>query len=339
MNTIPLPALEGRLPLGFLAACGVLRLLSDEANEDVRLSWDPSSGVARLHVDASLDDVVERLQSVVANLEPSVTLPGGPAGFPASESPKEWPRGDPMRMPVLCFRDQIEHWRSEYSTKFVDMWVPGMVTDLAVDEKDCVDLTPFAAPSGKQQFSTMFGASAQRVRQSPVLIREALVGWKRYPGVSGEYLDHHVLQSAADTSAGESQEAGVPGATWLALMALPWFPAWGAGKSTPKRSQSKSGDSPSSRSGAGGWQVVQGSRRRVVAWPLWSASLDPDSVLALISHPFLRAREAPSGDLIFGLDKLAPYSVFAVRAAERRRVADRKFAGVLTPVSATGVAK
>lgn len=323
-STLELPALDGRLPLGFLAACGVQRLLNSDGGPPVRLSWCPVRAIARLVItgergdgsdspsSVELDAVVTRLHDVAVGISDDGLLPGGVPGFPGA-APKGWPRNDGMRVPREHFASSVAAWRSLMSAT-ADRWVPAMVTDQAVDGKGCVAITPFAAPSGQQTFITMFDKALRMVQGDRDLVRQALIGWRRRDGVTGEYLDHHVLQSAADRSDGRSDERGVPGATWLALMALPRFPVWSAG-ATPL---------------AGGWQSV--GRRRALAWPLWQAPLDEESVASLVAHPGLRLAAGADGRLACDISSLEPLSVFRVCAAERRQISGRTFAGVLTPI-------
>lgn len=318
MNVIDLPALDGRLPLGFLAACGVLRLLDEAAPAGApvpRLSWDDRTGTARLHAATDLDGILDTLGKVAGAVVEGALMPGGPSGFPSGRAPKEWPRGDPMRMPVSEFRGVLNGWRRECGKSFVDAWVPAMVTDSSADDAQCAELTPFAAPSGQQKFATMFAKPLELVSKEPDFLRQALVGWRRVDDVTGEYLDHHVLRSAADGTGGKSVERGVPGATWLALMALPWFPVWSDGRFAL----------------AGGWQR-RARRRPLLVWPLWAEPLDAVAAPALATHPLLRA-DATSGPLpIVDLHGLRPLGVFLVCAAERQSISGRNFAGVLTAV-------
>lgn len=330
MMHLELPALDGRLPLGFLAACGVLRLLTEDAGSTgraPRLSWDEHTATALLHGFDDLDELVELLHQMALDIDEDALLPGGPADFPGSTKIVDAPRGDPMRSLAERFRGQVAEWRSQHGTEFVDTWVPAMVTDQVVDDARCVAISPFAAPSGQQKFATMFEKNLGSVRAHSGSIRQALTGWRRVEGVTGEYLDHHVLRSAADRSDGKSQEAGVPGATWLALMALPLFPTV-AGRSDAL---------------AGAWQAVPMGRRRtrnIFTWPLWSEPLDIDAVQTILTHPGLRVevvsprgeeRPGLSAELFVDLRPLRPLSVFYVGAAERRRISGRNFAGVLTP--------
>lgn len=319
-TVIDLPALDGREPLGFLAACGVLRLLSSDGGQAPRLSFDPVRGSARLHLrlDAAhggdpLDGVVQRLHRVATGIGPRALLPGGAPGFPGPAH-KGAPRNDGMRTPREQFRHTVEAWRAEM-VEAADVWAPALVTDQLIDDKGCVVISPFAAPSGQQTFATMFDKSLRMVQRDERLVIQALTAWRRIDGVTGEYLDHHVLRSGADRSDGESVEIGVPGATWLALMALPLLPVWSDGAAAL----------------AGGWQRV-GRGRRAMSWPLWSDAVDVFGLQVLIAHPSLRLR-FEQDEWVCDASAMAGLSVFRVCAAARREIPSRTFAGVLAPIT------
>ena len=143
------------------------------------------------------------------------------------------------------------------------------------------------------------------VRSRPEVLREALNRWRRYPGVSGEYLDHRVLFDAVDAADGKSAERGVPGATWLALMAYPLLLTTGTGT----RSSGGGGQVTST-----GWQDLSSREDRWrLVYPLWSAPLDIHAVRTLLSHEIL-GRAAP-GSPPPGADLL---SVFRICHAHRR---------------------
>lgn len=335
MNELSLGALDGRLPLGFLAACGTLRLLAQTTKEDgprPRLAWDPMNATAVLHTDLDLDEVIETLQKTVAKIDKDALLPGIPATWPSAKKPnRHWPKNDSMRVPIEEFRTSVDQWRQAPSPGDpTDEWVPAMVTDLVVEQAAkptadysgaCVEITPFAAPSGRQTFFTMLDKTLAAVRQNPELLREALLSWRRYDRITGEYLDHHALRSATDRTDGKSNEAGVPGATWLAVMSLPMWPTYGTGSHKPL---------------AGGWQRV--GRRSVFVWPLWSDALDIDAVRAVATLPGLRVQPTENdrnkswSEVSVNLSPLRPYSIFLVQAAHRHQIEGRNFAGVLAPV-------
>ncbi len=311
MYAIELPALDGRLPLGFLAALGVLRLLADEARADVRLSFSDVTGCAVLHGDyRGSDEIARELQRVMESIPPDGVLPGVPADFPLSKSGAAG--SDPMRVLRTDFAKltaQVAE-RGEEASR----WLSVLVTDLAADNNGRVALTPFAAPSGQQTVRSFFEKPLSAVRGEPNRLAEALQSWRRVDGNTGEYLDHRVLRSAADHPMGRSLEVGVPGATWLAIMALPLLRLGGDG----------------ARWFATLWHRVPGRRQQVMVWPLWGQPLEVDAVRVLIEHPVLRP-QLTDGTLTLQAARCRALGVFQAAAAERQQVRGRNFAGVLAP--------
>jgi hypothetical protein len=218
--------------------------------------------------------------------------------------------GDPMRQPRDYFRRLLEEVRA-IDAHAASEWMPSLFTDLAVDSQRRADLTPFCAPSGKQSLRTFFDKPLSAVRADPLRLREALTSWRRVEGFTGEYLDHRVINSAADDPGGRAgAERGVPGATWLATMAIPLLRVTGDGERIEATLWHRSG------------------RRAVMIWPLWEKPLDATAVQVLIEHPCLTPidpRPAVRGDAWPAL------GIFAVYGAERQRIPGRNFAGVLAP--------
>lgn len=304
---LSLPALNGRTPLGFLAALGVLRLVSEHTEHRARLAWSRRDFTAVLH-DAEPDvaALVADLTAVVRAVPDGGVLPGLRADFPP---PGEAP--DKLRLTRPAFADYAHQvWARDGVAG--EQWLSSLVTDLSVDDKHRADISLFAAPSGKQSMRTMLEKSLALIRTRPELLDEALVAWRRYPGVSGEYLDHRVLFDAVDAADGKPSERGVPGATWLALMSYPLMRT------------TASGAQPATTC----WQDFgRGVGRRMV-YPLWSSPLDVPAVQALLAHPVLDG--ADPGTPPAGAQLL---SVFWVGHAERRRIPGRTFAGVLAPTT------
>lgn len=306
MTALPLPALDGESPLGFLAALGVLRLLTDHTSRPARLAWSRETGTAVLHdTDHDIDSLVTELAGIVAAVPEGGVLPGLSPDFPPlGEAP------DKLRLQ--------RHDLSAYAARVcgidgdaAERWLGSLVTDLSVDDKQRADISLYAAPSGKQSMRTMLEKPLALVRRNPELLKEALVAWRRYPGVSGEYLDHRVLYDATDSPTGKSAERGVPGATWLALMSYPLMRTTATAEPVTTC-----------------WQDLGRRTGKRMIYPLWSEPLDPDGIQALLSHPVLD-RAGPGKPPAAA----ALLSIFRVHHAERRRLPGRTFAGVLTPTT------
>lgn len=247
-------------------------------------------------------------------MDDDAVIPGVPASFPLR---KAGTRGsDPMR----ASRDEYPTLHSAVSALGDEavQWLSCLVTDLGRDDRGRVALTPYSAPSGQQTVRSLFATPTGLVRVHPEHLLAALTAWRRVAGVTGEYLDHRVLCSAADHPRGEpGAERGVPGATWLAVMALPLLRLAGDGTSAT----------------ATLWRTLSG-RRRIMVWPLWRQPLDLAATVTLIEHPALN----PTSDgtrITVPARQAAALGVFAVAGAHRRPVEGRKSAGVLAPLPVT----
>lgn len=305
MNTLTLPALDGRRALGFLAALGLTRLLEVYDGDAPRLAWARDTATAVLRTrHKTVDALADRLLEIVQSIPEGGVLPGVPP-----ELPPPGAAPDRLRTPPAELRELAAGLAPEPDPE-VEAWLSSLVTDLTLDDKDRSDISLMAAPSGKQSMRTMLEKPLAEVRDNPGCLREALVGWRRYPGVTGEYLDHQVLFDAADSGAGESEERGVPGATWLALMSYPLLRTTAAG-AEPITS---------------GW-YRQPRRPPTFLYPLWTAPLGCDAIVALVEHPLWEL--AVEGVLPAEARAL---SVFAIHRFQRRRIAGRTFAGVLAPM-------
>lgn len=305
MNDVVLPALDGREPLGFLAAVGLTRLLTVHANQPAKLAWSPTDCTASLRSDAGTTEALaEMVLAVVDAIPPDGVLPGCPVDFPPLGAAP-----DGLRLDRRGLR--------EYSNRFppggeAEKWISSLVTDLSLDDSSRSDISLMTAPAGKQSMRTMLEKPLSQIRENRGVVTEALIGWRRYAGVTGEYLDHRVLYDAADSSQGKAQERGVPGATWLALMSYPLL------RTTALRNAPLTS----------GWSRRPRKAARF-SYPLWRPFLDIRAIGSLLTHPVLGFlpddREAN--------DSLRALQVFRVQHAQRRRIPGRTFAGVLAPMS------
>ncbi|MBM0238672.1 hypothetical protein JNW88_18700 [Micromonospora sp. ATA32] len=314
-HAVELPALDGRDALGFLAGLGVLRLLTEEARIEARISFNGTSACAILHSPLrSIESLVEAIAEVIDAIPDNGVIPAAPPAFPLAKTGSE---PDPMRMPRDRLRQTIEQITGDERGPDLGRWFAALVTDLAVDAKGRAALTPYTAPAGQQSLRSFFTRPLDEVRKNPrLLISEALTRWRRVDDYTGEYLDHRVLRSAADHPSGKSVEAGVPGATWLAVMAFPLLRLTGTG-SSPQATL---------------WHTVPGRRQALMVWPLWQQPLNTHAVSALLEHPALRPRVTAEGVAV-ARACWPPLGVFAVAGASRQGVEGRKSAGVLAPIT------
>lgn len=307
MTGLPLPALDGRVPLGFLAALGVLRLVTEHCGHPARLAWSRQDCTAVLHdAQTDLDALVADLVAVCDGIPADGVLPGQPVDFPPLQ-------GAPARMRFT--RPDLREFIQDAVRRGgepAEAWVSSLVTDLAVNSSGNGAISLFAAPSGQQSMRSMLREPLKFVRSRPEVLREALTAWRRYPGVSGEYLDHRVLFDAVDAADGTSAERGVPGATWLALMSYPLM-----------HTTAQDG-----RRATTCWQDHGRHEGRRLVYPLWSQPLDVHAVRAVLAHDVLRDAAPGTPPTVAQV-----LSVFWVVHAKRRKLPGRTFDGVLTPTS------
>lgn len=311
-HSLELPALDGRDPLGFLAALGTLRLLAEET-PDVRLSFSDETALATLHGSyQSHDEVVGVLLRILERTPEDGYLPDVQAGFP----PRAGRGADPMRV------DPRERYRS-FGLQMSDKggpealrWLAAFVTDLS-DDGGRAALSPFTALSAKMNVRTFCGNPIAAVRKQPERLHEALLHWRRQPEFMGEFLDHRAWWTPAEDPLGESLPTGVPGATWLAIMAFPLFRLGGDGH----------------RIAATLWHIAPGQPWFMV-WPLWRQPLDVPAVITMIEHPVIAIERRNGRPYVEQTlwTALRVLGVFAVCAARRVPADDRGYFRPLTPV-------
>jgi len=188
-------------------------------------------------------------------------------------------------------------------------WWCATVNQLGIEQGDrFCELTPLYARTGRQTLYQLYHDYLDAVAKRPSLLREALVEWRRVPDDSGANIDSRALRDAVVGGNGKALNAAVPGATWLALMAVPFFPLGGDGV----------------RPFAIGWDTTRpGGRPRTLVWPVWREPLDRAVVEVLVAHPLVRAAEDSHG--------LEALGVVAVLRASRQRLANSD--GPLQPAS------
>lgn len=306
--TVELPALDGREPLGFLAALGLLQILTNECHLAAQLAFSATTGCARLSSPLqNSSSIADAVTGIINHIPAGAVLPGGDPRFPPPSASGK----DPLRQERPNFSALGVQARARDS-RTADLWLPALVTDLALDNQGRCAITPLSAPSGQQKLRTFFEKPLQEVQRNPAYIHQALTSWQRVEGCTGEYLDHRVLHSNADDVRGRAgQETGVPGATWLAIMALPLLRLTGNAGHRAATLWHRTGN------------------RSLMLWPLWEALLDTSAVQVLLSHPALKpADDQPTVSTRYW----QPLGIFNVYAAERQRITGRTFEGVLAPI-------
>lgn len=287
-TSIVLPALRSHDPLGVLAALGTLDVLSRQERLDVRLGWEGLGGAAVIEVDLpDVDAVAERLRHVAVGLRDSgraVPCDGGliPARFTPAERGARKAAGieeknDPMRASPAVVRDRmrtVAALEREGDTA-TPRWASALVTMLGRDRDRNCALTPLYAPAGQQVLGQLFEKYAAMAAK-PGSVLDALVAWRRVPD-GGANLDYRDLRDAVVSARGDPENATVPGAIWLALMAVPMFRQVGDGN----------------HGEAVGWMPDRRhGRPRNLVWPVWREPRSPEAVEVLLAHPDVRKAAA-----------------------------------------------
>lgn len=192
MSTVPLPAVAGHLPHGWLAALGLTRLLA-ETWPGLALTWDRQwAHPVLVGGPTSREDVVAAARAVLDALPDGAVLPGVDPGHPAAGArpgagllaPWAGPDGETWRRALIA---------------------------------PSGDLHPLIRPHAAQTLAGMLRAMTKALRGDPGLLDAAIAGPGH--GLTDTYgAGLWILRSTG------SRPAASPGLDWLAVMAVPWMP-------------------------------------------------------------------------------------------------------------------
>lgn len=322
---VVLSALDGREPLGFMAALGLTRLL---AAHDVALSWDESSGRAQIHSSFSdVNEIVRVAVETVRAASPTELLPGLAEDL---VPPKVGSRGADPAWIGLDRYCEISASRPD-----VHEWIASVWTDLTDDKEGRCARSPFTAPStsGQETMRSLFDTPRSIVLKAPERwLGDALSSWVRMPGFSGGGLDSRALRDTAELQEAEDSEYGVkygvPGATYLALLAMPLFRIGGNGVLAVGDSKLQR----RTRRSAVAWFTATCPGRDVFAWSLWRRPLGEAAIRVLLDHPDVgrAVSQRLHGTDLMDPGRLRALDVWAIAAASRRKSAGSKAVGFLT---------
>jgi hypothetical protein len=329
VTPIPLPALRPTHPLGYLAALGLHRALARELEITALLSWSAeSTPCAVLETSIGRDELLASLAGLwrrQAELRAvkMLALDGHRVAFPprvplAPASARRGERGmnDPAKM--LPEEEYAAYGRAARAAGDSEAvaWVRAVATDLALDNERAPAIAPLSdlyllsrQQTLAQQFEALWAWSERH--EVVTALEQAIASWRRVELEGGMNWDIDANQNAAETPRGSPRMMIVPGATWLAMMALPYFPV--------RRTRGR----PATR----GFQTVQAGRRqwrRVFVLPAWRPSLDVAAIEALLDHPLL-ALDTEARTLQASRATLASLGVSVVHTVEvvARRVANQ----------------
>jgi hypothetical protein len=272
VHDLILHGLDGANPLGFLAALGALEGASNETG-DVRLSWR-HEGEWRPVLTSTLTDMealIDRLDQDrrACVLDPALAL--------------EYAGKKDLKPPPADFRTYLAELREKATAaerRSVD-WASAFATDVAVDNNGNTKPTALHFTAGQQQFLQMVGELVTGVTKDD--LREALEGPWRYErplpvmGWDATSSRDYALRA---TDPSMDKKRGVPGADWLAVRGLTYFPT------APR------GTRIMTTGCQGGWKDGE------FRWPLWTVPLQPAvirSTLGLSTAGMLASERAARG--------------------------------------------
>lgn len=295
---LPLPALRGDDSLGFLAALGLLSLSEQGEIGPLRLGWEGfGAPVAFVEGPASIEALSDELRAAFKRLQQSGgVLPGVPPDFPL---PSPGTDSDHMRMKREPFAEiyrRFDHsWIAE-GHRWAARWLIAIAAQISMkvpssgsasdrEKRAFVELTPFYAPTGQMKLrSSIFEFTMKEVKSvdGP---GDAVTHWTRSRGYAAANFDGRALRDGSITTTGGSENQGAPSPTWLATMAIRYFPLV----------------DKSREAGVVAWQrfaLYPGYTQRSLVWPVWRPALDPPAVRALLAHPALATAERGRYDVV-----------------------------------------
>lgn len=265
MNEIPLPALEGTNPLGFLAALGALDALSLTVPA-VRLHWtDDLVPHAVISGIPSIEDLLDVLDKDRTEWTTSAVL-----GFPTG--------GEPLS-DAKAGSAELRRWFEFVATDGVRSdadHLCALVAEEAYDNNGRAKPTHLHYTAGQQKFLNMVRELTQGVDRDR--LKEAIEGPWRYdsplPSLSWDSRGERVYAVRATNPSGDKR-LGVPGADWLAFRGLVFYPV----------TRTLSGSLRTTACDAG-W------KSSAFRWPLWTAKATRNVTRSLVADSTLVAKDA-----------------------------------------------
>jgi hypothetical protein len=299
MNNIALPALRADRIVGFLAALGILRLLRDGCGDErATLAWPlgPYNGVVlstcKAHDVGSLADVL--FDIVEQCREKNLLLPAT-NGLPLHN---EGSKADPMN--ALTFRNGRELAEKYIDENAASAWLASMVALGQSGQEGSLDRSRWwAVGPGSVHIAGTLSKASVPIKSAADLF-SACTDWRRHNWVGG-YLDVAADVGDERFTGNNTTKAAVVGATWLALMATPWFPV--------RTVHSRYSETI-------GWCKFDGKAHFM--YPCWSKQLSAESIRVLLDHPEIYGRRRDEKE-VFRSDRLTELGVSALFRATRLR--------------------
>ena len=280
MSALVLPGLDGRNPLGFLAALGVFNAVSDQAKKGdskPKLAWDSVATRPALvdgpDRDALLDLLMRDAESFAG--EPALEL-----HYQKGADGREVHDLKPPPEEFVKYLGELVRSEGKRSLALA----AALATDVAVDNNGNTKPTALHFTAGQQEFLAMVNDLREGVTRAD--LDEAVFGpWQYARALPVLQWDNSQTRDYALRAGDPSKEKklGVPGADWLAFRGLSFV------RVAPVR------DRILTTGCRGGWKTG------FFRWPIWTASLTRAVVSSLVASPelfdmdprVLRARGVP----------------------------------------------
>jgi hypothetical protein len=267
MTELLLTGLDGKNPLGFLAALGALDAIDDGVNDNAlapKLAWRAAGTFRPMLVDGPdretlLDLLVADLQSFAA--EPALELRYRKRG--------EGSEAHDLKPPPEEFVKYLRALVASDAKRSL-AFAAALATDVAVDNNGSTKPTALHFTAGQQEFLAMVDALRKGVTRDDLC--EALFGpWRYARALPVLQWDNSQARDYALRAGDPSKEkkTGVPGADWLAFRGLPFI------RVAPIR------DRIATTGCRGGWKTG------FFRWPIWTGALTRPVVSSLLTSPEL----------------------------------------------------
>ncbi len=270
MSELMLGALDGRNPIAFLAALGVLNALTDRAKPgaEPKLAWKLVGTYRPVILGGpSRDDLVAWLCEDLAAFqeEPALVELWSPSEEGLSQENDLKPEPERFRKYLLALVLRGSPRSLSFAASFA--------TDAAIDNNGNTKPTALHFTAGQQAFLGMVGELLKGVRSED--IEEALFGPWRYarplPVLQWDNASaRDYALRASDPS--KDKKLGVPGTDWLAFRGLPFI-------RVAPRGDRVHGPRIHTVGCRGEWKT--GSFR----WPIWSPPLRRATIGCLVTSP------------------------------------------------------
>lgn len=258
MPEIPLTGLRADLPIGFMAACGCLRICSRIPSlQDARLRWVESGGTYTpiLSSAATSDELIQALLADVKSAPERASLNWSTQIKSASSDEFQKAMKE-----VVIDKESLE-------------WFAAFGSELRITDKETLEPTPFDMSVARQRFladaiklaKSLSGPEPEMSRH----YREALFGpWLYQDDQHSLGWDPSTLKMGAFTHKAPTAmpNAGVRAAVWLAFESLPLFPCFFNGGLRTRAFRTHN-------------------RTDWFYWPIWEDFLSLTAIRTLLSWP------------------------------------------------------